>query len=308
MSCGDCLRPGDEVHAVDCVAPDTGGIDPARRLAACSIRATIGTSTSTARTAATGSSACADTDFDYAFHLAAMVGGRLMIENNPLAVADDLAIDAAYWQWAKLAQAAQDRLLQLQRRVPDQAAARRPLRPAERGHDRLRRRHRHARHDLWLGEADLRVPGATGLREARAEVDLLPALLRLWRRPGRRLSVPQHLQARASSNRGRQVLNVWGTGTQMRDFIHIDDCVDGILATMDQIDDADAVNLSTGIFTSFIEFAQTGGRTVLGYQPEVQGLVRQAGRRVRARRRHDAAKAAWLSRTRSIFARASSGP
>ena len=33
-----------------------------------------------------------------------MVGGRLMIENNPLAVADDLAIDAAYWQWAKRAQ------------------------------------------------------------------------------------------------------------------------------------------------------------------------------------------------------------
>src|ERR1700679_3066679 len=34
-----------------------------------------------------------DTDFDYAFHLAAVVGGRLVIENNPLAVADDLAID-----------------------------------------------------------------------------------------------------------------------------------------------------------------------------------------------------------------------
>ena len=28
----------------------------------------------------------ADTDFDYACHLAAMVGGREMIENNPLAV------------------------------------------------------------------------------------------------------------------------------------------------------------------------------------------------------------------------------
>ena len=25
-----------------------------------------------------------DSDFDYAFHLAAMVGGRLMVENNPL--------------------------------------------------------------------------------------------------------------------------------------------------------------------------------------------------------------------------------
>ena len=61
---------------------------------------------------------------------------------------------------------------------------------------------------------------------------------------------------RVLANRGATVLIVWGTGTQMRDFIHIEDCVDGILTTIDQIDDAGAVNLSTGIFTSFIEFAR----------------------------------------------------
>src|SRR6266446_6800780 len=42
-------------------------------------------------------------DFDGVFHLAAIVGGRMMIEHNPLAVADDLAIDAAYWRWAAAA-------------------------------------------------------------------------------------------------------------------------------------------------------------------------------------------------------------
>ena len=42
-----------------------------------------------------------DTDFDYAFHLAALVGGRLMIEKQQLSVAEDLSIDAAFWQWAK---------------------------------------------------------------------------------------------------------------------------------------------------------------------------------------------------------------
>jgi hypothetical protein len=30
-----------------------------------------------------------------------MADGRTMIENKPLAVADDLSIDAAYWQWAQ---------------------------------------------------------------------------------------------------------------------------------------------------------------------------------------------------------------
>ena len=57
----------------------------------------------------------------------------------------------------------------------------------------------------------------------------------------------------------------------MRDFIHIEDCVDGILATIDQIDDAGAVNLSTGIFTSFIEFARLAAE-LAGYAPQVTGV------------------------------------
>ena len=37
--------------------------------------------------------------FDYVLHLAAIVGGREMIENNPLAVAQDLTIDSKFWEW-----------------------------------------------------------------------------------------------------------------------------------------------------------------------------------------------------------------
>ena len=33
---------------------------------------------------------------------------------------------------------------------------------------------------------------------------------------------------------------MWGTGEQMRDFIHIEDCVTGVLTTMDRVDDGDA--------------------------------------------------------------------
>src|SRR4051812_17482291 len=42
-----------------------------------------------------------DTDYDYSLHLAAMVGGRMMIDHRPLAIADDLIIDGSYWQWAE---------------------------------------------------------------------------------------------------------------------------------------------------------------------------------------------------------------
>jgi GDP-L-fucose synthase len=54
----------------------------------------------------------------------------------------------------------------------------------------------------------------------------------------------------------------------MRDFIHIEDCVDGVLQTMERIDDGDALNLSTGILTSFKEFARLAAE-LCGYSPEV---------------------------------------
>ena len=57
----------------------------------------------------------------------------------------------------------------------------------------------------------------------------------------------------------------------MRDFIHIEDCMDGIFTTVDQIDDGGAVNLSTGVLTSFIEFA-TIAAELAGYRPEVKGM------------------------------------
>ena len=57
----------------------------------------------------------------------------------------------------------------------------------------------------------------------------------------------------------------------MRDFIHIEDCVDGVLTTMDKIDDGDALNLSTGIYTSFKQFARIAAEEC-GYKPEVVGL------------------------------------
>jgi GDP-L-fucose synthase len=76
---------------------------------------------------------------------------------------------------------------------------------------------------------------------------------------------------RAIENNGKDTLTVWGTGEQMRDFIHIEDCIDGILLTMDKIDNGDAINLSTGIYTSFKELARLAAQT-LGYSPEIKGL------------------------------------
>ena len=55
----------------------------------------------------------------------------------------------------------------------------------------------------------------------------------------------------------------------MRDFIHISDCVLGVVKSMDKIDDGSAINLSTGQLTSlkFVKIASN----ILNFHPEVEG-------------------------------------
>jgi GDP-L-fucose synthase len=58
----------------------------------------------------------------------------------------------------------------------------------------------------------------------------------------------------------------------MRDFIQIDDCVDGVLKTMGKIYNGCAINLSTGIYTSFKQFAAIAAE-IVGYMPEIKGMA-----------------------------------
>lgn len=75
---------------------------------------------------------------------------------------------------------------------------------------------------------------------------------------------------RAIENINNENFEVWGSGNQMRDFIHIDDCLNGVVSTCDLIDNGDAINLSTGIFTSFKELAKKICN-ILGYDPIIIG-------------------------------------
>ena len=69
---------------------------------------------------------------------------------------------------------------------------------------------------------------------------------------------------------GAEILNVWGTGAQMHDFIHIEDCMYGVMTTIDKIDDGSAIPLDR-VFTSFIDFAKLAAG-IVGYHPQVKGL------------------------------------
>ena len=262
------LERGDEVHCVDPVAPLTGGLLPERwpfldprqfkqfRFHQEDCRAWF--------------RRVHDTDFDYAFHLAAMVGGRMMIEHNPLAVADDLSIDAEYWQWAVKAQP--------RKTLCFSSSAAYPIKLQRREHYEL------LKEDVITFDFDIGMPDMSYgwakltceylARLAHQKHGLKSVVYRPFSGYGEDQddSYPfPSICKRVLAHRGEKNLTVWGSGQQLRDFIHIEDCVDEILATMDRIDDAGALNLSTGLYTSFIDFARLAA-DLCGYRPDIRGL------------------------------------
>jgi len=55
---------------------------------------------------------------------------------------------------------------------------------------------------------------------------------------------------------GAPSVKLWGDGSPTREFLFVDDCVAGLIATAERYDDAEALNLGTGIEISIAELAQ----------------------------------------------------
>lgn len=210
--------------------------------------------------------------FDTVFHLAAIVGGRDVIEQNPLAVAVDLAIDAEFWSWAARSRPG--------RIAAFSSSAAYPIRlQREQGYELLRE-------DMisFDGTVDLGMPdmsyGWSKLtceylaRLAHARHGLRTICFRPFSGYGEDQDAtypfPAILQ-RALQNQGAATLQVWGSGRQLRDFIHIEDAVTGILHLVDKREDGSAVNLSTGRYTSMSALAAEAARQ-LGYAPKIQPM------------------------------------
>jgi nucleoside-diphosphate-sugar epimerase len=259
---------GDEVHCVDPLVPLTGGLSPGP---------TWGLYDPTDFNnfhyhdvdCRVYFKRVRDTDFDLAFHLAAVVGGRLVIENNPLAVADDLAIDSEYWQWARATRPGKT--------ICFSSSAAYPIKyQRQTGYVLLREDMIQFNDDIGMPDMSYGWAKLTQEYLARLafEKDGLKSVIY---RPFSGYGEDQDdtypfpsICRRALHNPDRSRLTVWGTGDQMRDFIHIEDCIDGILTTMGRIDNAEAVNLSTGILTNFKEFARIAA-AACGYTPEIVG-------------------------------------
>lgn len=194
------------------------------------------------------------TVFDEVYHLASIVGGRQMIEGQPLLVGIDLAIDSLFFLWAAVSKKAK-RIL-----YASSSAAY----PVNRQRD-------HAfsflteemidfvdgvlAPDLTYGWSKL-----TGEYLARLGVDkngLRVGVVRPFSGYGEDQDPTYPVPAIALRVAARQnPVQVWGSGLQGRDFVHIEDCIDGLILTCRLIDDATAVNLGSGVLTSFRDLAR----------------------------------------------------
>ena len=78
------------------------------------------------------------------------------------------------------------------------------------------------------------------------------------------------IAARAAAH--EDPFEVWGTGQQGRDFVHIDDVIDFILILMDNVSDGSAYNIGSGRLLSFIEIIRVFTK-IAGYNPQIKQLL-----------------------------------
>ncbi len=205
-------------------------------------------------------------EYDYVFHCAAVVGGRLKIEGDPLAVAVNLQLDSAFFNWAIKAKP--------KKVIYFSSSAVYPVElQASKFHTRLSESYvtfdskRFGRPDSTYGWAKL--SGEYLAQIAAKQYGLNVVIYRPFSGYGFDQSLdypfPSIIQRAV---RKEDPITIWGSGDQERDFIHIEDVVDAVFATMDVLKPGETLNLGSGQPTSFRQLAQLAA-DVVGYKPEI---------------------------------------
>jgi nucleoside-diphosphate-sugar epimerase len=209
------------------------------------------------------------TRYDLLVHCAANVGGRMKIDGDPLWVAHNLAVDEAAMRWAVRTGT---------RVLFFSSSAAYPIHLQRRGTNwRLKE------HDAYEAEftdrdvaIDSEADNTYGLakrvgeyladkaREHGAQIHVVRPFSGYG--PGQSLDYPFPSFIDRALRRA-DPFDVWGDGTQTRDFVHIDDIVQACLNII-EADYQAPVNLCTGVATSFLELAAACAAAV-GYEPTV---------------------------------------
>jgi nucleoside-diphosphate-sugar epimerase len=205
-----------------------------------------------------------DQRFDMIIHLAAIVGGRATIEGSPLSVAADLSIDAEMCQWALRTRPGRVIYFSSSAAYPTRLQTQ-PYRLKEIDIclDNI------SNPDMTYGWAKL--TGEYCLQFLQAE-GIRTHVFRPFSGYGTDQDLDYPFPSYIKRGRDRaDPFEIWGDGTQVRDFIHIQDVVDAVDEAIQQ-DITGPCNLGSGIPTSFNELAAMVCRQV-GYSPEFRHII-----------------------------------
>jgi GDP-L-fucose synthase len=61
---------------------------------------------------------------------------------------------------------------------------------------------------------------------------------------------------------GAASVEIWGSGTPRREFLHVDDCADACVFLLENYDEAGIVNIGVGSDVTIAEFAETLARVI----------------------------------------------
>lgn len=205
-----------------------------------------------------------DVRVDLAYHFAAPVGGRLKIEGDPLFNADSLRLDSEFFRWA----------------VKFATTAVYPSSSAVYGVD-LQTGSGSALAEGMFDPADtkwLAPDEMYGFTKMAGEVLAYKAasygLNTLCIRPFSGYGGTQSLQYPIPSIclralRGEDPLVVWGSGTQARDFVHVDDLVGATEAALKKgVFGYETLNIGSGVPTSFVAIARMASE-IMNYGPVI---------------------------------------
>lgn len=210
-------------------------------------------------------------DFDKfadVFHFAAIVGGRAKIDGDPMMVALDLSIDAEFFYWICRHKPA--RVL-----YPSSSAAY----PVDLQTDTNAIALSESDIDFTkMGQPDMtygwsKLTGEYLAHIAAKYYGVSVTCIRPFSGYGedQDLTYPVPAIAARAANK-EEPFEVWGSGMQGRDFVHIDDVLDCTLLAMEKITDGTAINIGQGQLTTFLDLIDIF-TDFAGYKPEIKPLL-----------------------------------
>ena len=207
--------------------------------------------------------------FTDVYHFAAIVGGRAKIDGDPMMVALDLAIDAEFFYW--ICKYKPERVM-----YPSSSAAY-PVN-LQTDETAIALAEKDINFHSNLGQPDMTYGWSKLTGEYLAQIaakyyGISVACVRPFSGYGEDQDLTYPIPAIAArAAKKENPFEVWGSGQQGRDFVHIDDCIDCILMALDSISDGSAINIGSGKLTSFLEIIALFSRFA-GYSPEIKPLL-----------------------------------